>query len=63
MLYGTADQACFLSDALSLYDAVTHDRKQLTCIKGATHYFQGQPDLLVQAASQVIDWLREQELA
>jgi pimeloyl-ACP methyl ester carboxylesterase len=63
VLYGTADQACFLSDALSLYDAVTHDRKQLTCIKGATHYFQGQPDLLVQAASQVIGWLREQELA
>lgn len=62
VLYGTADQACFQSDALSLYDAVTHDRKQLTCIKGATHYFQGQPDLLVQAASQMIDWLREQEL-
>jgi len=63
VLYGTADQACFRSDALSLYEAVTHDRKRLTCIKGATHYFQGQPDLLGQAASQMIDWLREQELA
>jgi pimeloyl-ACP methyl ester carboxylesterase len=63
VLYGTADQACFQSDALSLYEAVTHDRKRLTCIKGATHYYLGQPDLLVQAASQLIDWLREQELA
>jgi alpha-beta hydrolase superfamily lysophospholipase len=63
VLYGTADQACFQSDALSLYEAVPHDRKRLTCIKGATHYYLGQPDLLAQAASQLIDWLREQELA
>ena len=62
VLYGTADQACFLSDALSLFDAVPHDRKKLIAIKGAGHYFQDQADLLRDAASQVVDWLREQDL-
>jgi pimeloyl-ACP methyl ester carboxylesterase len=62
VMYGTADQACFESDALSLYDAVAHDRKRLIPIKGATHYFQGQPEMLRQALADMLEWLREYDL-
>jgi pimeloyl-ACP methyl ester carboxylesterase len=62
VMYGTADQACFRSDALSFYDAIAHDRKELVAIKGATHYFQGQPELLEQAVTKMVSWLREHEL-
>lgn len=39
----TADDACTPSHTTRLYDAVTHDRKQLHWVQGATHYYGG-PD-------------------
>ena len=39
----TADDACTPSHTQRLFDAVTHDRKQLHIVQGATHYYTG-PD-------------------
>ena len=39
----SADDACTPSHTQRLYDAVTHDRKQLHVVQGATHYYTG-PD-------------------
>lgn len=37
----TADDACTPSHTLRLYDAVTHDRRRLHQVAGATHYYAG----------------------
>jgi len=34
----------------------------MQCIKGATHYFVGQPDLLALAAQSYIDWMEQRQL-
>ncbi len=39
----TADDACTPSHTSRLFDAVSHDRKTLHMVKGATHYYTG-PD-------------------
>ncbi|MGB0114777.1 MAG: hypothetical protein WBP59_16280 [Ilumatobacteraceae bacterium] len=39
----TADDACTPSHTTRLFDAVTHDRKRLHIVQGATHYYTG-PD-------------------
>lgn len=39
----TADDACTPSHTQRLFDAVTHDRKHLHIVQGATHYYTG-PD-------------------
>jgi pimeloyl-ACP methyl ester carboxylesterase len=62
VVYGTADQVCFPSHARALFDAVSHDRKELVAIPGATHYFQGQPDLVTVAVDHVVDWLARNDL-
>jgi alpha-beta hydrolase superfamily lysophospholipase len=62
VMYGTADQACFRSDALSLYDAVSHNDRELIALNQADHYFAGRPDLLSEAVDQVVAWLRKHNL-
>jgi len=37
----TADDACTPSHTTRLYEAVTHDNKQLHMVEGATHYYTG----------------------
>ena len=37
----SADDACTPSHTQRLYDAVTHERKHLHVVKGATHYYTG----------------------
>ncbi len=39
----TADDACTPSHTTRLYESVSHDRKALHLVKGATHYYSG-PD-------------------
>lgn len=55
----TADQGCFPSMADDLYRASTNPRSKLVTIKGATHYFTGQPALLEEMTQGVADWLRD----
>lgn len=62
VIYGTADQAAFPAHARSLYDAVTHDDKELVAIEGADHYFKGQPQLLEECCDHIMRWLEEHGL-
>jgi len=56
VIYGTADDGCYPSHAKQLFDAVSHDRKQLTAIKGGKHYLGDQPELNRQCCSRLADW-------
>ncbi|MGB3437665.1 MAG: alpha/beta hydrolase [Actinophytocola sp.] len=57
VMYGTADQVCFPSHAISLYDAVPHADKELVAVRGGTHYLSGQPELMTQVADTILSWL------
>ena len=45
-----------------IYDAAASTDKTMLCIKGASHYFAGQPELLALAAQHCIDWLEQRRL-
>ena len=62
VMYGTADQVCFPSYAMTMYDAITHDQKSLIPVDGGTHYLQGQPELQAWLADTVVDWMKERDL-
>jgi pimeloyl-ACP methyl ester carboxylesterase len=53
----TADNACTPSHTHRLYDAIGHDDKELHEIKGATHYYSGQPEQCKAAIAVCSDWL------
>jgi pimeloyl-ACP methyl ester carboxylesterase len=55
----TADDACTPSHTDALFDAVAHEHKAKVEIKGANHYYMGQPELAAEATGVVLDWLRE----
>ncbi len=46
-----------LSDTERLYDCVAQTDRRLHVVKGATHYYAGQPDKLAEAAGIVTTWL------
>ncbi len=61
----SADDACTPSHTQRLFDAVTHDRKRLHIVQGATHYYTG-PDGRAhqgEAVQAVTDFLLEHDLA
>lgn len=62
VINNTADDACTPSHAARLYEAVRHNDKAYVDIVGATHYYQDQPELAVQAVSTIRDWLGENKL-
>ena len=45
-----------------VYDAISHDDKELVEIKGATHYYIGQKPELAQAVNVIADWLERHDL-
>ncbi len=53
----TADDACTPSHARRLYEAVSHPRKELAAIRGASHYYIGQPRQVEEAVTVVARWL------
>ena len=55
----TADDACTPSHTKALFDAVSHESKARVDIKGANHYYMGQPELAKEATQRVMAWLRE----
>jgi pimeloyl-ACP methyl ester carboxylesterase len=55
----TADDACTPSHTKALFDAVSHESKARVDIKGANHYYMGQPELAKEATQHVMAWLRE----
>jgi pimeloyl-ACP methyl ester carboxylesterase len=56
----TADDACTPSHTHRLFNAIGHERKQLAEVKGANHYYFGQPDKLAVAVETCTAWLGEQ---
>lgn len=42
-----------------IFDAAASKDKRMTIIKGATHYYKGQPELLQEAVDTAKDWLAE----
>ena len=58
----SADDACTPSHTQALFDSVAHDNKEIHEIKGATHYYLGQPDLAAKSAALACDWMQRQSL-
>jgi alpha-beta hydrolase superfamily lysophospholipase len=59
----TADDACTPSHTHRLFNAIGHDDKKLVEVKGANHYYFGQPDKLAEAVAACAAWLGEKGLA
>jgi len=55
--FGSADNAAFPAHAHALYDGAANTDRALYEIRGANHYFKGQPKLLERFADRVVDWL------
>lgn len=62
VINNSADDACTPSHSQRLFDAVPHADKIFHEIKGATHYYDGQPELGRQAVGIVADWLHAHNL-
>lgn len=59
----TADDAVPQPHTHTVYDVVGSGDKEHTVIKGATHYYAGQPDKLQEVTDLTLSWLRDRELA
>jgi pimeloyl-ACP methyl ester carboxylesterase len=58
----SADDACTPSHTHRLFNAIRHERKTLHEVKGATHYYFGQKELVAEATGVISGWLRRQHL-
>jgi alpha-beta hydrolase superfamily lysophospholipase len=58
----TADDAVPQPHTRTIYDAAGSKDKTYKAIKGATHYYSGQPELLQQAVDLCTTWMRERKL-
>jgi len=53
----SADEICTPSHTTALFNAIGHSNKERHEIKGATHYYLGQPEQLKQAVGICLAWL------
>ena len=58
----SADDAVPQPHARIIHDAAASRDKTFRVIKGATHYYQGQPELLKQAVDLCVGWMDKQKL-
>ena len=58
----SADDAVPQPHVSAIYNAASSRDKTFQVIKGATHYYQGQPELLKQAVDLCVGWLDKQRL-
>lgn len=58
----TADDAVPQPHAQIIYDSAASRDKTMKSIKGATHYYQGQPELLQQAVDLCTGWMGSRNL-
>jgi pimeloyl-ACP methyl ester carboxylesterase len=58
----SADDAVPQPHARIIHDAAASRDKTFRVIKGATHYYQGQPELLKQAVELCVGWMGKQNL-
>jgi alpha-beta hydrolase superfamily lysophospholipase len=62
VIENSADDACTPSHAQRIFDGVKHANKEKHTIKGATHYYLGQPEKMREAVALCMDWLQRQGL-
>ncbi len=58
----SADDAVPQPHTGRIYAASASVDKSMLCLKGVTHYFSGQPDLLAKAAQTCMDWMEQRRL-
>ncbi len=58
----SADEAAPASDTRAIHDAASSVDKTMHVVTGATHYYQGQPELLAEAVATTIAWLEARDL-
>jgi len=57
VIVGSADPVVTPSMAQQMYDAAERAPRELLQVPGATHYFEGQPDLLADALDAMAAWI------
>ena len=57
VVYGSGDPICHPSHARQMHEASRGTDDDIVCIKGADHYFKGQPELLAEACDAIQRWL------
>ena len=62
VIENSADDAVPQPHARIIHDAAASRDKTFKVIKGATHYYQGQPELLKQAVDLCVGWMDKQHL-
>lgn len=62
VIENSADDAAPASDPRSVFEAATMADKTFQVIKGATHYYQGQPELMSLANRLTLEWLAKRDL-
>lgn len=63
VIENSADDAVPQTHCPQAYAAAVHSDRRYAVIKGANHYYAGQPELLREATSLTFDWLAGQGLA
>jgi pimeloyl-ACP methyl ester carboxylesterase len=56
--YATGDRGCFPSMAHAFHNASRHPARRLLAVEGAGHYFEGPPQLLTDALTEMLGWVR-----
>ena len=62
VMENSADEACPPADPPAIFAAAGSADKTMHILKGARHYYQGQPELLAQATRLTLDWMRSRKL-
>jgi alpha-beta hydrolase superfamily lysophospholipase len=57
----TADDGITPSHTNSLFEAIGHEDKEIHWIKGANHYYFGQPEKSLESASLCTNWLKNHD--
>jgi len=57
VVVGSADPVVTPSMAQQMYDATERAPRELLLVPGATHYFEGQPELLADALDAMSAWI------
>jgi dienelactone hydrolase len=62
VIENSADDAVPTTHPRMLYEAAASSDKTLSVVKGATHYYAGQPELLNEATALIRGWLTQRRL-
>jgi alpha-beta hydrolase superfamily lysophospholipase len=62
VIENSADDAVPQPHPGRIFAAASSPDKRFELIKGATHYYAGQPDLIVQVTRMTLDWLADRNL-